>query len=216
MARTRIVSAPEPTLRRLPRYLHLLYTLRTGGIAEVSSTFIASELHSDATQVRKDIEFTNIVGHPKTGYIVEELIEAIEVFLSWDSKNYALLAGAGNLGTAMLGYPNFKKYGLIFLAAFDSDEKKIGTKIHDIPVFKMSDMPQLVKEWHIQTGVITVPSQNAQQACDLMVSSGIRGIWNFAPIHLKVPAGVILENSQVSQSLAVLSHKLAVQRGNRL
>lgn len=204
-----IKPTPEPTLRRMPRYLHLLNRLLESGTVVVSSTVIANELHLDATQVRKDIEHTNIVGRPKTGYDVANLIVAIEQFLNWNISNDAFLAGAGSLGTAMLGYGRFKKYGLNFLAAFDTDQNKIGKKIHDVPVFNIEKITEMAKEMKINLGVLTVPAPNAQSTADLMIDGGIKGIWNFAPTQIKVPQGVIVENAQLSQSLAVLSHKLA-------
>ncbi len=204
-----IKPTPEPTLRRMPRYLHLLNRLLESGTVVVSSTVIANELHLDATQVRKDIEHTNIVGRPKTGYDVANLIVAIEQFLNWNISNDAFLAGVGSLGTAMLGYGRFKKYGLNFLAAFDVDKSKIGKKVHDVPVFPMEKLSEMAKNMKIGLGVLTVPATSAQATAELMAKGGIKGIWNFAPTQIKVQPSVIVENAQLSQSLAVLSHKLA-------
>ena len=64
---------------------------------------------------------------------------------------------------------------------------------------------------HINIGVITTPASVAQNLCDIMVNAGVEASWNFAPIALKVPEEVILENVPLSQSLAVLTHKLAKQ-----
>jgi hypothetical protein len=56
--------------------------------------------------------------------------------------------------------------------------------------------------------VITTPKGAAQATADLMVEGGIRGIWNFAPIHLRVPAAVAVHNEDLSHSLATLSFKV--------
>ncbi|GJQ62720.1 MAG: redox-sensing transcriptional repressor Rex [Melioribacteraceae bacterium] len=205
----KIKATPEPTLRRLPRYLHLLKFLRETGDKSVSSTYIAKELGFDPTQVRKDIEYTGIVGRPKTGFNIVELISSIEEFLNWKNITDAFLVGTGSLGTAMLGYGRFKDYGLNFVAAFDNNEMKIGKTIHETPVLSMEKLVDLAKRMHINIGVITVPAFAAQHSADLLIEGGIRAIWNFAPIHLKVPEGVLVENAQLTQSLAVLTHKLA-------
>lgn len=205
----KVKATPEPTLRRLPRYLHLLKFLRETGEKNVSSTVIANELNFDPTQVRKDVEYTGVVGKPKTGFSIAELIDAIEDFLNWNNITDAFLVGAGSLGTAMLGYGRFRDYGMNFVAAFDNDELKIGKTIHDTPVLSMDKMVDLALRMHINIGVITVPAFAAQNAADLLIEGGIRAIWNFAPIHLKVPSGVLVENAQLTQSLAVLTHKLA-------
>lgn len=209
MAANKIKAAPEPTLRRLPRYLHLLNQMKGRGISEVSSTKIGAELGLDSTQIRKDIEFTDIVGKPKTGFNVIELIKAIESFLSWDILRDTFLVGAGSLGTAMLGYSKFKNYGLNFVAAFDTDELKIGTTINNTPILPIKKMINLSLRMRIQAGVITVPAHAAQAVTDLLVEGGVKAIWNFAPIQVKVPSNVILENAQLTQSLAVLSRKLS-------
>jgi len=208
MAVSQFKSAPEPTLRRLPRYLHLLFRLREGGLEDVSSTLIARELKLDPTQVRKDIEYTDIVGRPKTGYPIEDLIIAIEAFLNWNTTEDAFIAGVGNLGSAMLGYQRFKKYGLNFVAAFDTDKQKVGTQIDNIPVLSIEKLPDLAKRMKIKFGVLTVPPQYAQFVAEIMVEGGIKAIWNFAPCQLKLPDNIIVENAQLTQSLAVISRKL--------
>ena len=57
-------------------------------------------------------------------------------------------------------------------------------------------------------GIICVPPECAQSVCDKMVASGILAIWNFAPVHLSVPTGVIVQYENLAASLAVLSQNL--------
>ena len=45
-----------------------------------------------------------------------------------------------------------------------------------------------------------------------MVEAGIRAIWNFTPITLNVPDYVILQREELASSLAVLSHRLLVDK----
>lgn len=207
-----MVIIPEPTLRRLPHYLHFLLNLKEQGVKDVSSTIIATELSLDSTQVRKDIQYTNIVGKPKMGFDVERLIVAIQTCLNWNRYENAFLVGAGSLGTAMLGYKQFKDYGLNFVAAFDVDEEKIGTKIHGIEVLHIDRLAVLAQLMKINFAALTVPAKVAQQCSDIMVKGGIVAIWNFVPTKIKTPEHVIVENAQFSQSLAVLTRKLSVYK----
>jgi len=200
--------APEPTLRRLPAYHRFLKRLETQGRAVVSCTHIAADLALDPTQVRKDLAVTGIVGRPKVGYAVPALIAAIEHFLGWDNTTEAFLVGAGSLGTALLGYEGFREHGLQIVAAFDVDDVKIGQQIHGKRVLPLRKLSSLARRMHVRLGIITTPAGAAQEVADLMVEGGIKGIWNFAPASLKLPAGVIVENMQLSSSLAVLSNKL--------
>lgn len=199
---------PVPTMRRLPHYLHLLNRQNENGVQRISSTVIANELSLDPTQVRKDLEYTGVKGKPKTGFQVEELISAIRKFLEWDSPREAVLVGVGNLGRAMLGYKRFKNYGLNFVAAFDTDPAKVDTEIYDIRINDIHEIPRLIKEMNIKIGVLTVPANSAQEVVDLLVEGGITAIWNFAPISIRVPDGVVVENAQFTESLASLSRKL--------
>jgi redox-sensing transcriptional repressor len=202
-------SVPEPTLRRLPVYLHYLKDIYKAGKSEVSTTNIAGELKLDPTQVRKDLAYTGIAGKPKVGYDVEVLISTIEDFLNWNNLTDAFLVGAGNLGMALLGYDGFKKYGLNIIAAFDNDPAKIGREIHNVPVLPLEKLSDLIKRMHIHIGILTVPAAEAQKITALMIQGGIKAIWNFAPASLKVPEGIVVENAGFTTSLAVLTRKLA-------
>lgn len=201
--------APEPSLRRLPAYHRFLRQIQSEGRGLVSCTHIAHDLGLDPTQVRKDLAVTGIVGKPKVGYEVPVLLAAIEQFLGWDNTTEAFLVGAGSLGTALLGYQGFREHGLNIIAAFDTDESKVGEKIHGKAIMPLHKLANLAQRMHIHLGVITTPAEGAQEAAELMVEGGIRAIWNFAPVSLKLPPGTIVENVQLSSSLAVLSCKLA-------
>lgn len=138
---------PEPTLRRLPLYHRFLKQVQDEGREGVSCTHIGQALGLDPTQVRKDIEATGAVGRPKVGYVVRELVDSIEKFLGWDNITEAFLIGAGSLGAALLGYGRFQRCGLNIVAAFDTDPKKIGQKIHDrhiLPLKKLPDRKSVV------------------------------------------------------------------------
>lgn len=200
--------APEPTLRRLPLYHRYLKVLQDGGVTTVSCTKIGMALSLDPTQVRKDIEVTGIVGRPKTGYGVADLADAIERFLGWDNATEAFLVGAGSLGAALLGYHKFAECGLQIVAAFDADPAKVGGQIHGKHVLAIEQLPDLMQRMHVPIGIITVPAAVAQRVADLMVTGGVRAIWNFAPVHLNVPADVIVHNEDLYCSLAALSQKL--------
>ncbi len=209
MSEKEIITAPIPTIRRLPRYIHLLTRLKRDNVEVLSTTRIAEELGFEAIQVRKDIAVTGIVGKPKKGYDLDELLNALRHFLNWDNNTDAFLVGVGALGKAILGYSNFKSYGLNVLAAFDSDINKIGTKYNGVEIFPVDKLDDLIQRLRVHIGVITVPASEAQFVADLMVKGGVKAIWNFAPRAIKVPSEIILENVHLSQSLAVLTHKLS-------
>ena len=196
------------TLKRLPLYLHLLEGMMAQAQEYVSCTQIAKEFDFDPTQVRKDIEVTGEVGTARIGFRVASLVDSIKQFLGWNNAHDAFLVGAGNMGKALLGYRDFEKYGLNIVAAFDKDMRKAGTRIFGKEVLPLTKLPTLVKRMHVQIGIVTVPAEYAQSVVDVMVESGIKAIWNFAPAPLRIPDGVILENARLTQSLAVLTNNL--------
>ncbi|MFH0753538.1 MAG: redox-sensing transcriptional repressor Rex [Candidatus Omnitrophota bacterium] len=206
MSLPRAVS--RSTLKRLPLYLHLLENFMNQGMENISCTQLAKEFDFDPTQVRKDLEATGEVGTARIGFKTTSLVLRIREFLGWNNAHDAFLVGAGNMGKALLGYKDFEKYGLNIVAAFDKDARKVGTRIFDRQVLSLNKLPGLVKRMHVNIGIVTVPAGQAQEVVDLMVSSGIRAIWNFAPAPLRISDGIILENARLTQSLAVLTNNL--------
>lgn len=206
-------AIPLPSVRRLPMYLRFLKQLKSRGRQVVSCTHIARELGLVSTQVRKDFAITGIVGKPKVGYDVPALITAIEDFLGWNNTRDAFVVGAGSLGSALMGYEGFREYGLHVLAAFDNDPDKVGKPIHGKEVFPLEKLPDLVSRMHVLIAILTVPARVAQDVANLLVLSGVRAIWNYAPVTLEVPESVVVENMNLSASLAVLSSRLAEALG---
>lgn len=202
-------SIPQPSLSRLPQYHHYLMDLEARGISKVSCSVIGRELGCVPVQVRKDLQYTGIIGKPKTGYSVSELILAIETFLGWNNINEAFLVGAGNLGTALLGHERFSKFGLRIVAAFDTDPAKIGLCIHEKAVLPLEKLSDLAPRMNIHLGIITTPADVAQAVAEEMVKGDIQAIWNFAPVKLRVPEHIIVHNEDLYNSLASLSWKLA-------
>ena len=200
---------PEPTLRRLPKYIELLKHLKSTNMKYVSSNLVAEKLNLDPIQVRKDLAITGTIGKPKLGFDLDELIASLNHTLNWDNLNDAFLVGVGSLGSAILGYKSFSSYGLNIVASFDNDLQKVGKVVNGIEVLPITKLQDMIKRMHINIAILTVPADDAQEIAEQIVEAGISAIWNFAPTHLKVPREIIVENAQLTQSLGVLTHKLA-------
>lgn len=192
-------------LQRLPLYLSYLKTLSMDSTVHISATAIADALGLNDVQVRKDLAAISEGGKPKIGYEAEPLIRRLEKVLGYDDRINAVLAGVGHLGHALMAYQGFSEYGLNIAAGFDVDEKVIGTEINGKMVYCVKMLNVLCRSNDIRIGILTVPSKEAQSVCDALVSCGIKAIWNFAPIRLIVPAGVIVQNEPMAASLAILS-----------
>jgi len=197
------------TMRRMPSYLRYLKILKDKGIQHVSSVSIAKELGLNSVQVKKDISFASKTpGKPRIGFCVNDLIDDIEDFLGCYNIKDAVLVGVGKLGRTLLSYNGFKNYGLNIVAAFDVNAEQWGTVINGKTIYPLERVPDILASSGAKMGIITVPKASAQEVCDLLVGSGVKGIWNFAATHLSVPDGVALKNEDLAASLAILSQKL--------
>jgi redox-sensing transcriptional repressor len=193
-----------PSVRRLPSYLHTIRQLQKEGEEYISGTLIAQELNLEPIQVRKDLAITGIIGKPKKGYPVEALIRAIEGFLGWDTVQEVVLVGVGNLGTALIGYEEFQHNGLFLIAAFDTNPKKIGLRIHGVPVLSANTLDIQIRSFGVKMAILTVPSPFAQETADILIKAGIEAIWNFTNVKLKVPDNVAVQKEDLSSGYAIL------------
>ena len=194
------------TLQRLPMYLSYIKGLPEDAPKNISATTIAEALQLNDVQVRKDLASVSSSGKPKVGYNVKDLIAELEAFLGYNDIDNAVIVGAGSLGKALLNYSGFKAYGLNIIAAFDLCEEP--TEFQGKTVFPIAQLESFCRKVNIHIGIITVPASSAQEICDLLVNSGIRAIWNFAPVHLVVPDGILVQNENMASSLALLSNHL--------
>lgn len=197
----------KAVLKRLPGYLSYLKSLPEGTAAYISATTLANALGMGEVQVRKDLAIVSKGGRPKVGYLRESLIDDLSRFLGCDNTTDAILVGAGKLGQALLDYSGFGEYGLNILAAFDTApqfQKTEGGK----PIYPVDELESFCKEHNVRMGIVTVPAPYAQQVCDMLIDNGIKAIWNFAPVHLDVPEGILVQSQNMATSLAVLSMHL--------
>lgn len=197
------------TLQRLPMYLSYIQGLPEDAPKNISATTIAEALQLNDVQVRKDLASVSSSGKPKVGYNVKDLIAELETFLGYNDIDNAVIVGAGSLGKALLNYSGFKAYGLNIIAAFDLCEEP--TEFQGKTVFPIAQLGSFCRKVNVHIGIITVPASSAQEICDLLVESGIRAIWNFAPVHLVVPDGILVQNENMASSLALLSNHLREQ-----
>ena len=147
-------------------------------------------------------------GKPKIGYKTADLIAELEAFLGYNDVDDAIIVGAGKLGKALLTYKGFRDCGMNIVAAFDIDEELYDDDYGGKRILPMDKLMDLCERMRVRIGIITVPAENAQAICNLLIESGILAIWNFAPVHLEVPDGVLVHNENLAASLALLSKQL--------
>lgn len=203
-----IGKVPEPTIRRLPFYLAHIKLLSNSGQQHISSTQLAKDIGVDSSQVAKDLSFIDITGKTRVGYEIKPLIDVLENFLGFSHKHKAYLFGAGSLGSALLHDTGLRQFGLYVSAAFDVNPDIIGTSINGVPIRHVDEYFEIRKKSGVEIGILTVPAERAQNVSDFMLEGGIRGIWNFTPVKIKVPKNAVVQNTSLYAHLALIFNKI--------
>ncbi len=196
-------------IKRLPRYHRYLGELLREGILRTSSQELSALMNVTASQIRQDLNCFGGFGQQGYGYNVKYLYGKISELLGVNENYRAVIVGAGNLGHALAATPMFERRGVHRAAMFDVNPELVGTTICGIPVYHIDSLYDFCKNENISIGVLTLPKQKATEVTEIMIKAGVRGIWNFANMELKIDApGVIIENIHLGDSLMKLCYEL--------
>ncbi len=195
----------DSTVRRLSHYLRALEGFEEEGGVTVSSEELASRGHTTAAQVRKDLSHFGSFGKRGLGYRIDELLERLRAILGVDRVWRVVLVGAGRIGSALFEYPDFRSRGYNCVAILDSDPEKIGVRWGTTEIRPPEDLETVVTELEIDLVILAVPAAVAQEVADRAVRAGIKGILNFAPVQIKVPSSVLVEDVNLVMELEALS-----------
>lgn len=197
---------PEKTVERLSLYRRIVEKLLSGGKTAVFSHELASLAGVTSSQVRRDFMFIGTNGRANTGYVLNELLVDIEKFLISHQPDSVALVGIGNLGRAVLSFFIDRRPNLKVKAAFDVDSDKTGRVIHGCKCYSIDMIEKVIPQQDINVAIIAVPSSEAQQIVDSLVTAGVTGIMNFAPVALNVPDGVFVDNVDLTMALEKVAH----------
>ena len=206
---TKESKIPNPTIERLAFYSRPLEALLKSGPPIVSSEKLAGLCGVNPAQVRKDLAYFGEFGVRGVGYEIRDLLKEIKRILATDRKWTLCIVGMGNLGISLVENENFRKRGYVFVAAFDSDARKIGRQLPcGLTIEREGEIRELVRELDIEIGLITTPSRAAQRVTEMLSAAGVRAILNFAPIQVRTPERCIVENVDFSVKLENLVYHL--------
>jgi redox-sensing transcriptional repressor len=172
----------------------------------VSSNELSRIVGYTASQIRQDLNNFGGFGQQGYGYNVESLYEQIGNILGLNQEYKMVIVGTGNLGQAIANYTRYNKSGFIVCGMFDVNPELIGLRVNEIAVRDYETLNSYLAENDIDIGIITAGKDSAQEVTDRLVEGGVRGIWNFAPMDLSVPAHVVLRNVHLSDSLHSLAY----------
>ena len=202
-------EVPTAVIKRLPRYHRYLGELLREGKLRISSQQLSKMMNVTASQIRQDLNCFGGFGQQGYGYNVKYLYTKISELLGVNEGFRAVIVGAGNLGSALAATHMFDRRGVKRVALFDVNEKIVGTKIYGIPVYPIEELEDFCKKERINIGVLSVPKEAALEVSIKMINAGVRGLWNFANMELKIDRDdVIVENIHLGDSLMKLCYEL--------
>lgn len=199
----------KAVIKRLPRYYRYLGEILDSGMERISSGELSSRMKVTASQIRQDLNHFGGFGQQGYGYNVKYLHDEIGKILGIDQSHNMIVVGGGNMGQALSKYTSFERNGFKIKGIFDVNPDLIGKKIGEVPIYPTSDLREFIKKENIEIAVLTLPKSAAAEMADILVSCGIKAIWNFAHIDLNVPKDVVVENVHLFDSLLRLSYNLS-------
>ena len=196
-------------IRRLPRYHRCLGDLIRAGELRISSAELAKIMGVTASQIRQDLNCFGGFGQQGYGYNIKFLYNKISELLGVNEGFRAVIVGAGNLGSALAATHMFERRGVERVAMFDVNERLIGTDICGTPVYSVDQLGEFCKKEKIDIGILSLPKEAAYEVSKVMIDAGVRGLWNFANMELKIDSpNVIVENIHLGDSLMKLCYEL--------
>lgn len=195
-------------IRRLPRYYRYLSDLLKLDITKISSKELSQRMGITASQIRQDLNCFGGFGQQGYGYNVESLFNEIGNILGVNDKFNVVIIGAGNMGQALANYSNFEKRGFNVIGIFDVNPDLIGKKINGKEIMHFDRFEEFVKDKNVEIAMLCVPYEKTPSVAEKVASLGVKGLWNFSPMDLKITHDVIIENVHLSDSLMVLGYRL--------
>ncbi len=203
-----IMKIPQATAKRLPLYYRFLKNLHSSGKQRVSSAELSEAVKVDSATIRRDFSYFGALGKKGYGYNVNYLLSFFRKTLDQDELTKVALIGVGNLGVAFLNYNFLKNNNTKIEVAFDIAEDKTGTSIGEVDIHHMDDLEKVILEHDIQVAILTVPAAVAQTITDRLIDCSIKGILNFTPARLTVPASVRIHHIDLAVELQSLVYFL--------
>ena len=199
-------ALPKATAKRLPAYYRLFKKLYNDNVERTNSQQIAENLGVDSATVRRDFSYFGELGRRGYGYETKTLRDFFSELLNDGQETNIALVGVGNLGRALIHYRFHERNKMRITQAYDvAGNPLVGTTTDDnIPIYNISDIKKNLVNDDIETAILSVQSQHAQEATDILVDAGIKGILNFTPQRLSVPDSVVVQSVDLTSELQTL------------
>ncbi len=200
-------TLPLPVIRRLAKYLSYIDD-DMGSCspdAWVSSKELAEAHGLSTSTVRYDLSFLDFSGVSRRGYDCSQLRQELIHTLGLNQTTPLVIVGAGNLGRALAVHRNLIRHDFKVCGLFDKNPALEGICVGELTVEPMQKLNHVVSQHKVEIGVIAVPGSDAQAVADAFVNAGVKGILNFATVHLQVPDHIAVTESRIITNLRELA-----------
>lgn len=201
-----MTSISPKTIERLILYRRILLGINPDDKSHIFSHELARMTGFTAAQIRRDIMAVGYSGSPVHGYNTQALIDGISEFIDAPEVQNVALIGVGHLGRAVLNYFKGRRPKLAIIASFDNDDTKINRVIQGCRVLHINSLEKYIKEMNIQVVILTIPAESAQEIADRVISAGVKGILNYAPVKLQTPPDVYVESRDMIMAVEMAAY----------
>lgn len=208
-------TIPDIIIGRLPVYYQHLKNLQSSTKKYISSEELAALTGFSSSLIRKDLSYFGTFGRKSYGYDVYCLFQQISIIMGFNYKKKVIIIGAGHLGQALAYNKGYTERGYKLISIFDKNPKLIGLVINDIEIKSINNLETFLEENKVDVAALTVPGAAAQKITDRLVAAGIKAIWDFTEVPLKVPEDILMEEQLINEGLCKLSVKMNQQRLNK-
>ncbi|SFB77312.1 redox-sensing transcriptional repressor [Brevinema andersonii] len=195
----------ELVLERLALYHRLLTKMHFKNGDIIDSETFAQYLSLDASLIRRDLSILGSIGRRGKGYETTRLIECIQDFLGKDIRKNVAVIGLGNIGKAIVRFlcSEDAPYSVNYI--FDVNPELVGNSFKGIKIYHINEFTPLTSTDTIDFVILTLPVYAIQNVNNIIINSNIKGILNFAPIHLNLPQNIAYREIDVIKELDTLS-----------
>jgi redox-sensing transcriptional repressor len=190
-----------------------LLRLKNMGLKKTFSYSLSEETGVSPELIRKDFSKYGIKGKRRGGYDIDHLIEELKLLFGREKEQNVILVGLGNIGSALIKYEGYRQSNMNMVAAFDIDPLK-RTRRYSVPVYSLENLREIIEAFDVSIAILAVPEFSAQETAQYLVDNGINGILNFAPVLLKLPGHVLVNNVNIMIELERLMYHTGVRPGS--
>ncbi len=197
-------AAPsEATVKRLPRYYRHLGRLISDGTLRVSSTALATQMGTSASQIRQDFASFGDFGQQGYGYNVRYLHHKIARILGLTAGYRAVLVGTGDAARALLTSPTFTRGDIRVVGVFG--EASVG----EIPTYPYERLAEVLQTMTADIAIVTLPADRAEACLATLAACGVRGVLNYSQVSLVSPCeNMKIQNVYLDDPCMMLSYRM--------